>query len=205
MCSLFLLLTFLFSIFYLTEGRMISCACTTRQCLEEGTKTCNTTSLCFSQFLDRKDGSDPLVRGCVAGSTPLLCENRRPAIGLHRQWPVLMCCNKHMCNAKVYPTMPTTTTPFILPVTSHKPILFEPPSSAETGVLESNAWYVVMLVAAVLLFGALVAIGIFFITRQSTFFDPEFGVVGPNGYVKGCNGQRPIPSKGLENKLVSDT
>ncbi|GFQ81066.1 uncharacterized protein TNCT_513221 [Trichonephila clavata] len=84
MC-LTLILTFLsVAPLLLVQGRMITCSCTTVHCREEGTRTCSTTGLCFSQYLDRRDGSDPLVRGCISGRTHLLCENRRPAVDQHR-------------------------------------------------------------------------------------------------------------------------
>lgn len=98
-------LTEIFSII----GREITCVCTTTHCREFGLRICNTTGLCFSQYLDRRDGTDPLVRGCIESRTPLLCENRRPAVAQHRGWPVLICCDKNMCNARATPTIPTST------------------------------------------------------------------------------------------------
>ncbi|XP_022250344.1 uncharacterized protein LOC111087568 [Limulus polyphemus] len=86
------------------KGRRITCLCTTSQCQLEHHSTCNTSSVCYTQFLDRKDGSSPLVRGCIITKTPLLCENRRPAIVSN--WPILMCCSTNFCNQE---TMATST------------------------------------------------------------------------------------------------
>lgn len=86
-------------------GKFITCICTTTHCQAQGQTTCNTTSMCYSQYLDRKDGSNPLVRGCIISKTPLLCENRRPAVRDHN-WPILACCNTNLCNQDVVPTIP---------------------------------------------------------------------------------------------------
>ncbi|KAG8180870.1 hypothetical protein JTE90_016884 [Oedothorax gibbosus] len=87
------------------KGTSITCECTTTHCLEHNTRQCNTTSVCFSQFLDRRDGSDPVVRGCIKSKTPLLCENRRPAVA-RGAWPLLLCCSSNMCNRDAVPTPP---------------------------------------------------------------------------------------------------
>lgn len=44
---------------------MLQCVCTTRACQELGEPVCNTPGLCYSQFLDRKDGSNPVTKGCI--------------------------------------------------------------------------------------------------------------------------------------------
>ncbi|XP_076361256.1 uncharacterized protein LOC143252658 [Tachypleus tridentatus] len=88
--------------FHFSNGRRITCICTTSQCQLEHHSTCNTSSVCYTQFLDRKDGSSPLVRGCIITKTPLLCENRRPAIVSN--WPILMCCSTNFCNEETLPT-----------------------------------------------------------------------------------------------------
>lgn len=92
-------------IFTLVRGKAITCSCTTHDCISQSTKTCTTDVLCFAQFLDRNDGSDPLIRGCIYTKTPLLCENMRPAIPGH--WPVLVCCDQDMCNQEIVPTLPS--------------------------------------------------------------------------------------------------
>lgn len=92
------------------KGATISCMCSTSQCVEHGMQTCNTTGMCFTQYLDRGDGSQPVIRGCIASKTPLLCENRRPAIA-EGSWPVLLCCNSNFCNRDVMPTVPPWSHP----------------------------------------------------------------------------------------------
>ncbi|GBL98370.1 hypothetical protein AVEN_187712-2 [Araneus ventricosus] len=87
------------------KGTSIMCECTTTHCIEHNMKHCNTTSMCFSQYLDRHDGSHPVVRGCIKSKTPLLCENRRPAVA-KGAWPLLLCCNSNLCNRDVIPTAP---------------------------------------------------------------------------------------------------
>ncbi|GFQ93421.1 uncharacterized protein TNCT_344001 [Trichonephila clavata] len=87
------------------KGTTITCECTTLHCIEHNMKHCNTTSMCFSQYLERHDGSHPVVRGCIKSKTPLLCENRRPAVA-KGSWPVLLCCNSNLCNRDVVPTAP---------------------------------------------------------------------------------------------------
>ncbi|XP_054714094.1 uncharacterized protein LOC129223761 isoform X2 [Uloborus diversus] len=61
--------------------------------------------MCFTQYLDRKDGNHPVVRGCISSKTPLLCENRKPAIPTGA-WPVLLCCSNNLCNRDAVPTAP---------------------------------------------------------------------------------------------------
>ncbi|GBM05678.1 hypothetical protein AVEN_175531-1 [Araneus ventricosus] len=201
MCLTFVL-TFLSAVpLLLVQGRMISCACSTLACREEGTRTCSTTGLCFSQYLDRQDGSDPLVRGCISGRTHLLCENRRPAVDQHRSWPTLMCCDKNMCNAKVSPIVPTSTTQnynFAGTNTS------EAPPEPESPQRSTNSVYFVMVAIGVSCLGVMTVIVVYVLRRHYTFCDPEFGTVGPNGYVKGCP-EHPPGSKGLDNKVILHT
>ncbi|KFM81221.1 hypothetical protein X975_09609, partial [Stegodyphus mimosarum] len=87
------------------KGVSITCVCSTTHCIEHRMQNCNTTGMCFSQYLDRRDGSHPVVRGCISSKTPLLCENRKPAIA-RGSWPVLLCCNSNMCNRDAVPTAP---------------------------------------------------------------------------------------------------
>jgi len=78
---------------------LLRCVCTAQNCLEAGEPICTTPGLCYTQFLDRKDGSDPLTKGCVSRKTPLLCENRRPkSQKVKILWPILFCCHTDMCN-----------------------------------------------------------------------------------------------------------
>ncbi|GFX37723.1 uncharacterized protein TNCV_1261601 [Trichonephila clavipes] len=182
------------------SGRMITCSCTTVHCREEGTRTCSTTGLCFSQYLDRRDGTDPLVRGCISGRTHLLCENRRPAVDQHRSWPALMCCDKNMCNAKVFPTIPTTTTSKYEFGTNTS----EVPLENDSPKRPVNSIYLVMVAIGVSCFGVVTVIVVYLLRRHYTFCDPEFGNVSPNGYVKGCP-EHSHGSKGLENKVILHT
>jgi len=79
---------------------LLRCVCTAQNCLEAGEAICTTAGLCYTQFLDRKDGSDPLTKGCVNRKTPLLCENRRPkSRKVAILWPILYCCHTDMCNS----------------------------------------------------------------------------------------------------------
>ncbi|CAM1321993.1 Uncharacterised protein g7948 [Pycnogonum litorale] len=82
----------------ITAGDEITCSCTTSLCQAQNVTTCNTTSMCYSQYLDLRDGSDPTVSGCITSKTPLLCENRRPSSVRLANWPILSCCKTNMCN-----------------------------------------------------------------------------------------------------------
>lgn len=90
------------------KGKFITCACTTDHCKVQRTNRCNTTSMCYTQFLQKSDGSDPITRGCINTKTPLLCENRRPAV-LSAKWPLLVCCSSNLCNQDSLPTPPLWT------------------------------------------------------------------------------------------------
>jgi hypothetical protein len=58
--------------------------------------------------LDKKDGSHPVTRGCVQGSTPILCENRRPEVKKQLPWPYLKCCDSgDLCNSEMMSTPPS--------------------------------------------------------------------------------------------------
>jgi hypothetical protein len=42
------------------------------------------------------------------GSTPILCENRRPEVGRKLKWPYLKCCDSgDLCNSAVMSTPPS--------------------------------------------------------------------------------------------------
>lgn len=43
----------------------IRCICTTRICQEMAEPVCTTSGLCYSQYLDRRDGTNPVTKGCV--------------------------------------------------------------------------------------------------------------------------------------------
>ncbi|XP_022099063.1 uncharacterized protein LOC110983807 [Acanthaster planci] len=82
---------------YVTYGQLI-CACTTAACNDTGSVTCHAVTSCYTQYLDQRDGSSPITRGCIDEKTPLLCENRRPFVPV-TPWPHLRCCKESMCNA----------------------------------------------------------------------------------------------------------
>jgi hypothetical protein len=45
---------------------------------------------------------------CTRGSTPILCENRRPEVRRKLKWPYLKCCDGgDLCNSAVMPTPPS--------------------------------------------------------------------------------------------------
>lgn len=88
----------------LAYGKQITCACTTQHCREQGTSRCNTTSMCYTQYLQSRDpNTDPITRGCINSRTPLLCENRRPAVHSAARWPQLVCCSSNLCNEGILP------------------------------------------------------------------------------------------------------
>ncbi|CAL4112923.1 unnamed protein product [Meganyctiphanes norvegica] len=97
-----------------SQERLLTCVCTTPLCQALGESTCTTASKCYSQLLDRQDGTVPITRGCMrAGQLDsLLCMNQRPAVGRIANWPSLICCSHHLCNQDIAPTasMPPTTT-----------------------------------------------------------------------------------------------
>ncbi|KAK4018441.1 hypothetical protein OUZ56_000495 [Daphnia magna] len=82
------------------QDEAIQCICTTRICQEMAEPVCTTSGLCYSQYLDRRDGTNPVTKGCVNLKTPLLCENRPPkgTSSLRVRWPILLCCRTQMCN-----------------------------------------------------------------------------------------------------------
>ncbi|XP_070565833.1 BMP and activin membrane-bound inhibitor homolog [Ptychodera flava] len=86
----------------------IPCACTTLECNQMNTRVCNTSRLCFSQYLERKDGGNPITRGCIDSTSTLLCENRKPEALDSSLWPVLVCCNEPMCNLHTSPSFPSS-------------------------------------------------------------------------------------------------
>ncbi|XP_021913616.1 BMP and activin membrane-bound inhibitor homolog isoform X4 [Zootermopsis nevadensis] len=80
--------------------RQLLCECTTTHCKSTNRTTCHSQYKCYSQYLDKKDGSHPVTRGCVQGNTPILCENRRPEVRKKLKWPYLKCCdNGDLCNS----------------------------------------------------------------------------------------------------------
>lgn len=90
----------------LVQGKQITCACSTDHCRAQNTNRCNTTYICYTQYLYKPDGSDPFTRGCIHSKTPLLCENRRPAIHSAAEWPLLACCSHNLCNQDALPLPP---------------------------------------------------------------------------------------------------
>lgn len=117
----------------LAYGREITCACTTQHCREQGTSRCNTTSMCYTQYLQSRDpNTDPITRGCINSRTPLLCENRRPAVHSAARWPQLICCSSSLCNQGVLPPHSATDLASPWPALRHEaPGLPAPPPSAE--------------------------------------------------------------------------
>lgn len=88
--------------------RQLLCECTTTHCKNTNRRTCHSQYKCYTQYLDKKDGSHPITRGCVQGSTPILCENRRPEVRRKLKWPYLRCCDGgDLCNSAVMPTPPS--------------------------------------------------------------------------------------------------
>ncbi|XP_021913614.1 BMP and activin membrane-bound inhibitor homolog isoform X2 [Zootermopsis nevadensis] len=84
----------------LSADRQLLCECTTTHCKSTNRTTCHSQYKCYSQYLDKKDGSHPVTRGCVQGNTPILCENRRPEVRKKLKWPYLKCCdNGDLCNS----------------------------------------------------------------------------------------------------------
>ena len=62
-----------------------------------------------------------VVRGCIDGKTPLLCENQRPGV-YSGPWPILYCCDRDLCNKDAVPTLPpwASQVPTLPPWASHK-------------------------------------------------------------------------------------
>ncbi|XP_069174908.1 uncharacterized protein [Procambarus clarkii] len=89
-----------------THERVINCECSTTECVASGVHTCSTSHMCYSQLLDRCDGTHPVIRGCIndGGLNTLLCLNLRPSVD--GSWPYLVCCNTHFCNRDVSPVPP---------------------------------------------------------------------------------------------------
>ncbi|XP_049957933.1 uncharacterized protein LOC126474506 [Schistocerca serialis cubense] len=84
---------------WLQGSDQLRCLCTTPHCRQNGRNFCLTSNKCYTQFLYKGDGSDPVSWGCITSSTPLLCENRRPAKVPRDRWPYLECCDEeHLCN-----------------------------------------------------------------------------------------------------------
>ncbi|OQR77568.1 hypothetical protein BIW11_06999 [Tropilaelaps mercedesae] len=78
--------------------RAFQCSCNTSQCRDQNRTTCEGAVMCYTQYLKRRDGSDPITKGCLPTKTSLLCENRRPAVA---NWPILVCCKNNMCNEQL--------------------------------------------------------------------------------------------------------
>ncbi|XP_022647319.1 uncharacterized protein LOC111267972 [Varroa jacobsoni] len=78
------------------------CACNTDHCRNESRTTCE-DAMCYTQYLKKRDGSNPITKGCLPTKTSLLCENRRPRTAAN--WPILVCCEKYMCNNELPPQL----------------------------------------------------------------------------------------------------
>ncbi|XP_071803232.1 uncharacterized protein [Asterias amurensis] len=159
-----------------THGKLI-CACTTPACNDTGIITCNAVTSCYTQYLDRGDGSSPVTRGCIDDTTPLFCENRRPIVP-DTTWPHLTCCKQPMCNADngvvTAPTWPqkifeTTTVHVFQPQdtphrnSNHPAENFKPRSDDE---FYHPAFMIILPVITVCLFAMLIVV-IAAVVRQS--------------------------------------
>ncbi|XP_069685874.1 uncharacterized protein [Periplaneta americana] len=88
--------------------RKLLCECTTAHCRGTNTSTCYSQYKCYTQYLNKTDGSHPVTRGCVQSVTPILCENRRPQVRIRINWPYLKCCDSgDLCNSAVMSTPPS--------------------------------------------------------------------------------------------------
>lgn len=85
----------------------IKCICTTQQCQITNAVTCTAQSHCYVQYFAKTvdDVGHDVIRGCIASTQPLLCENKRPTT-VKVEWPVLHCCRNEFCNRDVIPTAP---------------------------------------------------------------------------------------------------
>ncbi|XP_076327719.1 uncharacterized protein LOC143234316 [Tachypleus tridentatus] len=190
------------SIALLSAGKssMLTCVCTTSHCKSQHTNVCNTISMCYTQFLDKKDGSDPLVRGCITTKTPLLCENRRPAI-LSVDWPILLCCNFSLCNRDTIPTIPPSRLEINMGAASGNNMAAQetlPLSKTEgsEGVIKIDSSvpsgrspklgkispvYIAVLVIGICSLIVIGGVAVFVLRRHDT----TFGKIRPHGYLKG--------------------
>ncbi|PSN34380.1 hypothetical protein C0J52_26215 [Blattella germanica] len=86
---------------HIFTGRLLLCACTTGDCREKNKTTCQSNK-CFTQYLEKTDGSDPLTKGCMKRGESFLCENRQPGSEEKTEnWPYLVCCDdEDLCNKK---------------------------------------------------------------------------------------------------------
>ena len=58
-------LSFHWRFVFASSEETLQCVCTTSTCRETGEPICLTSGLCYTQYLDRRDGSDPITKGCV--------------------------------------------------------------------------------------------------------------------------------------------
>lgn len=139
------------------------CECSTEECEARGVHTCTTSLSCYSQLLDRCDGTQPITRGCIThgGPNSLLCLNLRPLV--HGSWPVLKCCDTNYCNRDVSPTPPTELLTQEFREKCGKAIPDSNPDSL-------NTIYLAMIGAAVALIITLSATGFFILAKyRSTY------------------------------------
>lgn len=167
------------------EGKFITCLCTTKHCRGVGTHTCNTTNMCYTQFLDRKDGSDPVVRGCINEKTPLLCENRPPAVPPNK-WPLLQCCSDNMCNQDGVPTAPPwhgTTTRSDMSFMGNS-LENAVPDDVGSQPRIISPTYIAVLVVGICLLIIIGAVAMVVLRRQNRFYSNDFGI-DRRSYLKG--------------------
>uniref|UniRef100_T1JAZ2 Activin types I and II receptor domain-containing protein n=1 Tax=Strigamia maritima TaxID=126957 RepID=T1JAZ2_STRMM len=169
------------------QGKMLTCVCTTTDCQMHKVNTCSTIHKCYTQLLERDDGSGPIVRGCITNKSPLLCENRPPATS--GNWPLLHCCNYSMCNEEATPTQPAWLQDKINVSSAIKlnQVHGQVTTDAQRGV-QNNAKiispiYISVLVVGVLLLLIIAAVAIAVLRRPSIFYRREFSI-DRRGYMK---------------------
>ncbi|XP_023210470.1 uncharacterized protein LOC111613353 [Centruroides sculpturatus] len=187
--------------------------------------------MCYTQYLDRHDGTNPILRGCISSRTPLLCENRRPAV-MNANWPVLVCCSTNMCNQDAVPTTPvlkptekiqeankTESVPLITKnntktneKNANNPITSDPTETSSVAFF--NPMYIaIIMVSAISLLAVIIVIYLF--CRKGRPFHPDCTVVQRNSYLKGHHqvtredSELPLPlprSNGIyDNKMAVNT
>ncbi|XP_069111823.1 BMP and activin membrane-bound inhibitor homolog [Argopecten irradians] len=164
-------------VFTLTAG--LECVCTTQECMDRKMTTCRASHYCYSETIDDPLFKDLTSRGCIDSSTPLLCENRRPA-KLRAAWPVLHCCNdRSFCNENVVPTQPPRPVPEVEePVyedfnTEPTPQPAGCPNQHGTNSSHSiiNPIYIAVPVAGVCVLLALIIFAMYLLRRRTDYYE----------------------------------
>uniref|UniRef100_T1J664 Activin types I and II receptor domain-containing protein n=1 Tax=Strigamia maritima TaxID=126957 RepID=T1J664_STRMM len=178
---------FFFTIEAQRQGKTLTCVCTTSDCETLGVNTCNTTHLCYTQILERADGSGPVIRGCITNRSPILCENRPPAT--KGKWPLLLCCNSSMCNQLALPTQPAwhidkgnvTSAVKLNTVIAEEPITSRDTTDASNMI---SPIYITVLVVGIGLLLVLAGVAAIVLRRHTLFYRREFGI-DRRSYLKG--------------------